>query len=362
MVMSTAALSGSSVAGGADTTRPSGDVAAPTATEHEPTAAGNANSEVSSVPEVTWVLTGSTVVAPHCSLAAVVHLVDRLMERQLDGIGSYYLKEKMEALGVQVLLNKSTLKFLGATKVEGVAFVDGSRIDADLVVVAAGIRPNVDLGRKAGLRVNRGIVVNDHMETSNPRHLRGRRMRGAQRRLLRAGGAALRAGQGARRDDHRQQGADLQGHDAGGQAEDHGRRRLLGRRLEPTRTTRVGALSKIRALGVYKKLVLRDNRWPGVILVGDTGDSHRYMEWLRTDADLTGQRRHLLFPPPPADAGLESAQMADTATICGCIGVTKGAIIQAIHEKGVNTLSQLKEAHPREHGLRQLLRRSARSC
>src|SRR5262249_13638007 len=66
------------------------------------------------------------------------------------------------------LLNRSTTKILGNAKAEGVAFAEGANIDADLVVVAAGIRPNTELGRKAGLQVNRGIVVNDYMETSNP--------------------------------------------------------------------------------------------------------------------------------------------------------------------------------------------------
>ena len=75
---------------------------------------------------------------------------------------------------------------------------------------------------------------------------------------------------------------------------------------------------------------VRDGRLAGVILVGDTSDSHRYMEWLRTSADLTAQRRHLLFPPPSADAGLDVAEMADSATVCGCVGVTKGAIIEVL--------------------------------
>jgi nitrite reductase (NADH) large subunit len=98
------------------------------------------------------------------------------------------------------------------------------------------------------------------------------------------------------------------------------------------------------ALGVYKKLVLRDGRLSGVILVGETADSHRYMEWLRTGADLTAERRHLLFPPPATDRGIDVAEMPDSATVCGCVGVTKGSIIAAIHQQGVNTLSQLKEA------------------
>src|SRR5438128_5426274 len=75
----------------------------------------------------------------------VVHLMDTLMERQLDPTGSGYLKSTMEALGMTVLLSRATKKILGGDKVSGVAFADGSRVDADLVVVAAGIKPNVEL-------------------------------------------------------------------------------------------------------------------------------------------------------------------------------------------------------------------------
>ena len=108
------------------------------------------------------------------------------------------------------------------------------------------------------------------------------------------------------------------------------------------------------ALGVYKKLALRDGKLAGVILVGDAGDSHRYMDWLRSSADLTAQRRQLLFPPPSSDAGLDVAEMAESATVCGCVGVTKGTIIRAIHDNGVNTLSQLKESDARQHRVWQL--------
>src|ERR1051326_2624026 len=97
-----------------------------------------------------------------------------------------------------------------------------------------------------------------------------------------------------------------------------------------------------RALGIYKKLTVRDGRLVGAILVGDTADSHRYLEWLRAGTDLSERRQHLLFPPPPAEAGLDAAELPDSAVVCGCVGVSKGAIIQAIHDRGVNTLSQLK--------------------
>jgi nitrite reductase (NADH) large subunit len=96
-------------------------------------------------------------------------------------------------------------------------------------------------------------------------------------------------------------------------------------------------------LGIYKKLTLKDNKLAGAILIGETAESHRYMEWLRSQTDLTTMRRQLLFPESPADAGLDVAQMSESETVCGCMGVTKGTIIHAIHEKGVNTLAQLKE-------------------
>lgn len=98
----------------------------------------------------------------------VVHLMDTLMERQLDFTGGGFLKTKMECLGIKVLLERNTKAILGNGEVEGILFADGNSIQADLVVIAAGIRPNLELGRKAGLQVNRGIVVNDFMETSHP--------------------------------------------------------------------------------------------------------------------------------------------------------------------------------------------------
>jgi nitrite reductase (NADH) large subunit len=97
-------------------------------------------------------------------------------------------------------------------------------------------------------------------------------------------------------------------------------------------------------LGIYKKLLLKDSRLAGVILVGDASDSHRYVDWLRTGADLTSHRRSLLFPPPAADAGVDVAQMPDNEVVCGCHGVSKGRIIAAIHQQGVATLAQLREA------------------
>ncbi len=271
----------------------------------------------------------------------VVHLMATLMERQLDPDGGYYLAGKMEDLGIRVLLGRTTTTVVGSDRAEGVALDDGTVLEADLVVVAAGIRPNVQLADKAGLAVNRGIVVNDQMETSDPdifaigecvEH-RGV-CYGLVAPLLEQGkvlAATITGNKGPVYTGTLQaaklkiMGVDV--FSAGDWSEQN---------AEPVRY-------EDRALGVYKKLTVRDGKLVGAILVGDTSDSHRYMDWLRTGADLTDRRRHLLFPPPAADGGLDIAEMADSATVCGCVGVTKNAIIQAIHEKGVNTLSQLKE-------------------
>jgi nitrite reductase (NADH) large subunit len=273
----------------------------------------------------------------------VVHLMDTLMERQLDLTGGGYLKSKMECLGVKVLLERCTTAILGNGKVSGLAFKDGAIIEADLVVIAAGIRPNVELARKAGLQVNRGIVVNDFMETSHPDIFavgecveHNGTCYGLVAPLLEQGkilAATITGNKGPRFEGSvpaaklKIMGVDVF---SAGDFSDKAPGTDLVRYEDP-------------ALGVYKKLTLRDGKLCGAILVGDTADSHRYMEWLRSREDLTPHRRQLLFPTPSQDAGLDVASMPGTKVVCGCIGVTKGTIIDAIHSKGVNTLAQLKE-------------------
>jgi nitrite reductase (NADH) large subunit len=269
--------------------------------------------------------------------------MDRLMERQLDATAAAYLKAKMERLGVKVLLNRSAEALLGDESVRAVRFADGDVIPADLVVIAAGIRPNVELGRKAGLQVSRGIVVNDQMETSDPdifavgecvEH------RGVVHGLvapLLAQGKVLAATLTGN------PGPDLN------ESIPAAKLKIMGVDVFSAGVFEGdGECEAVRfedpSLGIYKKLVLRRNRLVGAVLIGDSSDSHRYMEWLRNGDDLTAKRRTLLFPDPVADGGSAAAMLSDGDTVCGCLGVNKGAIIQAIHEKGVCTLPQLKEA------------------
>jgi nitrite reductase (NADH) large subunit len=273
----------------------------------------------------------------------VVHLMETLMERQLDPTGGNYLASKMNQMGITVLLGLSTTKVLGNGHVQGVEFKGGGSIPAELLVVAAGIRPNVTLGEKAGLEIKRGIVVNDHMETSNPHIFAvGECVQhngicyGLVAPLLDQGkvlAATITGNKGPKYEGTvLASKLKIMGVDVFSAGE-------INDKVDGSEVIRYEDPS----LGIYKNLTLKNNKLSGVILVGETADSHNYMEWLRSQSDLSKMRRQLLFPESPADGGLDVAAMSDSETICGCMGVTKGAIIQAIHEKGVNTLAQLKE-------------------
>jgi nitrite reductase (NADH) large subunit len=273
----------------------------------------------------------------------VVHLMEWLMERQLDATGGSYLAARMNQMGITVLLGLSTTAILGNGKVEGVQFKGGGSIPADLVVIAAGIRPSVGLGQEAGLEVKRGIVVNDYMETSHPdifavgecvQH--NGSCYGLVAPLIEQGKvlAATITGNKGPKYEGSLQAAKLKivGVDVFSAGE-------VGDKLDGSEMIRY----EDPALGIYRRLTLKGGRLAGVILVGDTADSHRYMDWLRTQKDLAPLRRQLLFPAPVEDTGIDIALMADSDTICGCMGVTKATIIHAIHETGVNTLAQLRE-------------------
>ena len=274
---------------------------------------------------------------------SVVHLADTLMERQLDATGGLYLRQKMENLGVRVLLPRQTKALLGNGHVQGVEFADGAILDADLVVIAAGIRPNAELGRKAGLTVNRGIVVDDFMVTSDPD-------------ILAVGECTEHRGQcfglvAPLYEQGRVLAATITGNPSSGfnASSPAAKLKIMGVDIFSAGSTDESepGVEIVRfedpAMGVYKKLLLKENRLHGVILVGDAEDEQIYKDWLRNGTDLSALRRQVLFPPRDADPGLEVADMPDSETICGCNGVRKGEIVHAIHEHGITTISQLRQ-------------------
>jgi nitrite reductase (NADH) large subunit len=272
----------------------------------------------------------------------VVHLADSLMERQLDPIGGAYLQRQIESMGIRVLCGRQTTNLLGGIHVEGLRLKSGETLEANLVVIAAGIRPNVEIARRAGLEVKRGIVVNDHLATSDP-HIfsvgectehNGRtfglvaplieQAKALAANLAGSPGAGFTGSTPATR--LKIAGVDV--FSAGVYDDAPGRESI---RYEDS------------SLGIYKKLVLQDGRLVGVVLVGDLSDEARYMDWLRSGVDLTLQRRRLLAPPPVQDGGFEVAAMPESETICGCLGITKGEIIGAIHSQELTTLAQVKD-------------------
>jgi len=272
----------------------------------------------------------------------VIHLMDSLMERQLDATGGEYLKRRIESLGIRVMLPRQTAALFGNGHVDGLRFASGEELEAELVVIAAGIKPNTGLAREAGLEVNRGIVVNDFMETSDPdifavgecTEHRGQTFGLVaplfdQARVLAATitenrGPVFSAPAPATK--LKIMGVDI--FSAGSIDESEPGVEVV-RYEDP-------------ALGAYKKLLLKNNRLHGMILVGDLEDELVYMDWMRSGTDLAPLRRQLLFPPA-SDLGLEVADMPDSETICGCNGVRKGEIIHAIHQHGITTMGQLKQ-------------------
>ena len=229
---------------------------------------------------------------------SVVHLMDRLMERQLDARAAAMLKHEVEGRGIAVHLNAQTAAIRGRGRVEAVTLEDGRNLAADLVVVAAGIRPSVDLARTADLDINRGIVVDDHLQTSRPG-------------IFAIGECAEHRGvcYGLVEPAY-EQARVLAEHLAGAPAAYQGSAiaanlKVAGVSVYSAGDFLGGAGSEAivfsdPGLGLYKKLVLRDGRLTGAVLFGDTSDGLWYLDLIRSGAAVAAFRDDLAFGPPPA--------------------------------------------------------------
>ena len=276
----------------------------------------------------------------------VVHLMDILMERQLDSMAAGLLKKSLEEKGLKFLMETQTAEVLGEDHVTGLRFADGSEIEADLVVMAVGIRPNMELAQKAGLYCERGVVVNDTMQTYDPRiyavgecvQHRGEtyglvaplfeQAKVAANHLARMGIARYEGSVTSTK--LKVTGIDL--FSAGEFNEEEGDETLVLQ--DPARN-------------VYKKLVVKDNRIKGAVMFGDTMDGTWYFQLLREGTDISGFRDTILFGQHDlGDAGhgdeTRVAALSDDAEICGCNGVTKGDIVNAIQTKGLFTLDDVR--------------------
>jgi nitrite reductase (NADH) large subunit len=283
----------------------------------------------------------------------VVHLMPWLMERQLDKAAADMLKTSLEARGLKFLLEKQTEALIRGEsgRVAALRFKDGLEISADLVVMAAGIRPNTALAESAKIYCNRGIVVNDTMQTYDPRiyavgecvahrgiayglvaplfeqakvcanHL-------ANFGIARYSGSVLST-------KLKVTGIDLfsAGNFMGGEGTDE-------------------IVLNDPSGGVYKKLVVKNDTLVGAVLYGDTADGAWYFQLVKDGQNIHEIRDHLMFGQNHVGAHLGNcghagktlaASMPDDAQVCGCNGVCKGDIVKAIKSQGLFTLDDVRK-------------------
>ena len=291
----------------------------------------------------------------------VVHIAPWLMERQLDDVAGTLLQRSLEARGLEFMIGAHTEALLGdedggkSGRVRAVRFQDGSEVPADLVVMAAGIRPNTALAEKIGLHCARGIVVNDTMQTmTDPRIYSVGEC--AAHRGIAYGLVAPLFEQGKVCATHLAQ---------------FGIGRYLGSQTSTKlKVTGIDLFSAGNFTGassgrpedadceeivmsdpfggVYKKLVIQNDRLVGACLYGDTVDGSWYFKLLREGKSINEIRDKLMFGESnigtAGHAGQNSAvAMADDAEVCGCNGVAKGTICRAIKEKGLFTLEDVRK-------------------
>ena len=278
----------------------------------------------------------------------VVHLMDWLMERQLDRTAAGMLQKSLEAKGLKFLLKTQTQEIVGESgHVTGVRFKDGTEVPADLVCMAIGIRPNTELAKAAGLHCNRGIVVNDTTQTFDPR-------------IYAVGECA----------EHRGTAYGLVAplFEMAKVCANHLAQMGIARYTGSVTSTKLkvtgvdlfsagdfmgGEGTEEIVLndpsgGVYKRLVIKDDKLVGSVLYGDTADGAWYFQLLKDGQNITELRDHLMFGQNHlGNSGHQgqnrAASMPDEAEVCGCNGVCKGTIVKAIKENGLFTLDAVRK-------------------
>lgn len=276
----------------------------------------------------------------------VVHLLDTLMERQLDSAAGKLLQRSLEQRGLRFRMQAQTEAILGKGRVTGVKFTDGSEVKADLVVMAVGIQPNIELAKGCGLYCERGVIVNDTLQTYDPR--------------IYAVGECIQ---------HRSTTFGLVAPiwEQARVCATHLAQIGIGRFISTETSTKlkVSGIDLFSAgdiigdeqsedvvfqdprRGIYKRIVLKDNTIKGAVLYGDTSDGGWYFELMRDKTNVADFRDRLVFGRAYADGeaktGSGVAALPDAAQICDCNGVCKGAIVQAIKEQGLTSQAEVEK-------------------
>ncbi len=284
----------------------------------------------------------------------VVHIMPWLMERQLDEVAGAMLRKSLEDRGLSFLIGAQTEALIEGPdgRVRAVRFRDATEIAADLVVMAAGIRPNTDLAESAGILCQRGVVVSDTLQTvTDPRIYAVGEC--ASHRGIAYGLVAPLFEQGKVCATHLAQ---------------FGIGRYTGSQVSTKlKVTGIDLFSAGRFMGgedceeivmsdpysgVYKKLVIKDDKLVGAVLYGDTVDGSWYFKLVREGRLVNDIRERLMFGQMTSeqnigDTGHEgqtrAAAMAASDEVCGCNGVNKGTICKAIADKGLFTLEEVRK-------------------
>ncbi|WP_324709252.1 nitrite reductase large subunit NirB [Pseudomonas citronellolis] len=279
----------------------------------------------------------------------VVHLADWLLERQLDRTAGKLLQSALEARGIRFRLNTVTDELVdnGDGRVCAVQFKDGDVVAADLVVMAAGIRPNTELAEKSGIPCNRGILVNDTLQTYDPRIYAIGEC--ASHRGIAYGLVAPLFEQAKVCANHLAQFgfASYKGSVVSTKLKVTGIDLFSAGDFMGGEGTETITLSDPIG-GVYKKLVIKDDVLVGACLYGDTADGGWYFRQIRENHNVAQIRDHLMFGESSlGDAGHQgqssAASMPDSAEVCGCNGVCKGTIVKAIQENGLFSVDEVKK-------------------
>ena len=271
-------------------------------------------------------------VASQGCAVTVVHLMGRLMERQLDGGAAAMLRPAMESLGVTVLLEHATEQVLGNGRATGLSFAGGGELEADLVVVSIGIAPETSLARDAGIDTGRGILVDDRMRTSAEGVVavgecaehRGtvyglvapiyEQARTAADTLTGAPGGAYKGSlQWAKL---KVMGVDLVS---------------IGKALGPREAVTADAERP-----AYRKLVTEGGRAAGAILLGDTRGTEALLDAIRSGAEVEDPLERLAEA-----AKATAAELPDSAQVCDCNGVCKGEIVSAVRDGGCGSTREV---------------------
>ncbi len=275
----------------------------------------------------------------------VVHAAPHLMSAQVGAQAGEIIRRKVEALGMAVHTSARTTGLIGTDRVEGLTLADGTELACDLVVVAAGIRPNVDVAECSGFTVERALVVDDDMRTVDDPHVwavgecvqhRGQ-IYGLVAPLWEQ--AVVLADQITGRDPS---------------AAYHGSRPSTKLKVAGVDVAAMGLQGPERdddehvvftepARGVFKSVVVRDDKIVGATLVGDTSKVSFLMQAFDQGTPLPEERAGLLFElGGPAEA-VGVAELADDAQVCNCNGVTKGQLVACVHN-GATTVQQVMDA------------------